>query len=138
MSVPGVNGIEHTGIVAMDTVDLSRWYLELFKGREVSRSEGDRPVIFLSFGQGALLELIPAPEEGGPPATDHVHLCFSVSSLNAAVAGLEERGIALDRPVFEAYEGSSVAFFRDPEGNLLQLVQRVPGSGVHKSVFGDV
>lgn len=136
MSAIDVNGIEHTGMLVNNTALLARWYTELFGATEVSRSESDPPIIFLGFGGGSLLELVPASEEKWATPTDHVHLCLSVPSLDKAVAAIRESGTALDRPVFEAYDGSRVAFFRDPEGNLLQLVQRISGSGVHAAVFG--
>lgn len=136
MKTVQVNGIEHTGMLVNDTESLAHWYEALFGAREISRSDSSPPIIFLRFGGGALLELVPASDERLGSPTDHVHLCFSVSSLDKAVDALREREISLDRPLFEAYEGSRVAFFRDPEGNLLQLVERVAGSAVHAAVFG--
>lgn len=136
MSSISLNGIEHTGMLVNNTELLARWYSELFGATVVSRSGSDPAIIFLGFGGGALLELVPASEEQWATPTDHVHLCLSVPSLDRAVAGLRESGTALDRPVFKAYDGSRVAFFRDPEGNLLQLVERVSGSEVHDAVFG--
>ncbi|MDA3951648.1 MAG: VOC family protein [Spirochaeta sp.] len=128
-----VIGVEHTGVMVPDPPALARWYRETLGAVEISRSTDDPPVMFLSFGGGALLELIPAK---GDADRDHVHLCLSVDNMDAAVGALAAHGVALEKPVFTAYEGSAVAFFRDPAGNLLQLVQRVPNSGIHAEVYG--
>jgi catechol 2,3-dioxygenase-like lactoylglutathione lyase family enzyme len=131
-----VEGVEHTGLLVKESEALGNWYTELFGATEVSRSGSEPPILFLAFGGGALLELVPASEERLSVPTDHVHLCFSVPSLDDALEALRDNGTPLDRPVFEAYDGSRVAFFRDPEGNLLQIVERVAGSDVHGAVFG--
>lgn len=143
--VVSVVGIEHTGIAISDPAALAQWYRETLGAVEISRSSDDPPIIFLSFRGGSLLELIPENPNASVSETaslerigrDHVHLCFSVDNLEVAVEHLRRRGTPLERPVFVAYEGSSVAFFRDPAGNLLQLVQRVADSGIHSEAYGD-
>ena len=119
-----VIGVEHVGMVVGDSEGLARWYADVFGARELSRSSETPPILFLGFGGGSLLELVPG-KEPALQATDHIHMSFSVDIIADAVAGLKNAGIPLERPVFNAYEGSPVAFLRDPEGNLLQLVERV-------------
>lgn len=128
-------GVEHTGLVVNDTEKLASWYVATFGAQEISRSDGQPPIIFLSFGRAALIELIPATEPAAAKPSDHVHLCLSVSDISRALTSLDAAGIRLDRKPFDAYDGSRVAFLRDPEGNLVQLVQRVDGSAVHRAVF---
>ncbi len=137
MSAPiGVYGVEHVGVLARDPEALAAWYGETFGAVEVSRGTDTPAVIFLRFGGGALLELVPAGESAAAP-NDHVHVCFSVRDIEAAERGLRERGVVLEREIFTVYEGSRVAFFRDPEGNLLQLAQRVADSRIDGAVYGD-
>ena len=129
-------GLEHVGLAARDPEALATWYADVLDAQEVSRSGGEAPIIFLSFGGGALLELVPAAAEDLAAADlQRGHICWGVSSLETALEELTARGIQLDREVFAAYDGSRVAFFRDPEGNLLQLVERVAESDVHAAVF---
>lgn len=121
-----VAGVEHTGMIVRDSQGLADWYSRVLGARVVSRSDDSPPIIFLSFGGASLLELIPADGPDAPrKPSDHVHFCLAVEDLEKAVAALAALEISLERPVFLAYDGSPVAFFRDPEGNLLQLVQRV-------------
>ena len=128
-------GVEHTGFIVNDTEKLASWYVATFGAQEISRSGDQPPIIFLSFGRAALIELIPAANPSAAKSSDHVHLCLSVSDISSALTSLEADGIRLDREPFDAYDGSRVAFLRDPEGNLVQLVQRVDGSAVHRAVF---
>ena len=136
MSSPiGVYGVEHVGVLARDTEALATWYKETFGATEVSRGTDTPAVIFLRFGGGALLELVPAADSPAVAPSDHVHVCFSVRDIEAAARGLRECGVELERPIFTVYEGSRVAFFRDPEGNLLQLAQRVADSRIDAAVY---
>jgi len=69
------------------------------------------------------------------PATrpsEHTVLGFAVPNIASAVAVLRERGVRFERfPGFShdesgvvcAPDGSRVAWFRDPDGNLLSVVQ---------------
>ncbi|MCF7915100.1 MAG: VOC family protein [Spirochaetaceae bacterium] len=129
------NGIEHIGMLVQDTEALAAWYCSLFGASEVSRSKEDMPIIFLSFGRGALIELVPTSENVAEEVRGHIHISLSVNDIAAATEVLSRKGAALERPVFEAYDGSKVAFFRDPEGNLVQLVERITGSSIHAEVF---
>lgn len=128
-------GVEHTGLMVRDPLALSTWYREVFGATEVSRSDGDPPIIFLGFGRAALLELVPTGDTALAAPQDHVHLCLAVPSLDAALASLRSNGIALHREPFAAYDGSMVTFLKDPEGNLIQLVERIAGSSIDRTVF---
>lgn len=69
------------------------------------------------------------------PATQpsaHTVLGFAVSSLRVTLRSLTERGVALERfagfpqdatGVLTTPDGAQVAWFRDPDGNLLSVVQ---------------
>lgn len=131
-----VRGIEHVGLLARDPVALAAWYRATFGATVVSRSGDDPPVLFLGFGAAALLELIPTTDTRLSQPSDHVHLCLTVASLDSALVRLRDAGIAPVREPFAAYDGSMVAFLADPEGNAVQLVERVAGSAIHRTVYG--
>jgi catechol 2,3-dioxygenase-like lactoylglutathione lyase family enzyme len=69
------------------------------------------------------------------PATQpsaHTVLGFAVADLSAAVQSLTERGVAFERfdgfahdaaGVLTTPDGAQVIWFRDPDGNLLSVVQ---------------
>jgi len=128
-----LRGLEHIGVRTPDTVTLSRWYRDVFGAEVVSTDGKEAPIYFLSFGGGALIELIP---DAAATATDDVHLCFSVDRIGEQVDALRSMGVEVVREPFVAYEGSVTAFFRDPAGNLVQLVERVPASAIDGAAYG--
>lgn len=132
-------GQEHVGIIVHDTGALAEWYRTTFGAHEISRSSDDNPIVFLSFGEGSLVELIPGPGRSDRSDTekDRVHLCLTVENIHESVETLRNAGVVIDRDVFLAYDDSPVAFVRDPEGHLVQIVTRVNGSAIHAAVFND-
>jgi glyoxylase I family protein len=56
------------------------------------------------------------------------HLALRVDSLEKAKTALQERGVVFTDPIKPAGGGGRVLFFKDPEGNLLHLVERPAGS----------
>ncbi|MCB1692156.1 MAG: VOC family protein [Pseudomonadales bacterium] len=91
------------------------------------KSRSDGAVVF-DVG-GADLRLSPVPATS---PSEHTVAGFEVPDLDAVVATLGERGVAFER--FEGFphasngvlvtpNGSSVAWFRDPDGNLLSVVR---------------
>ena len=92
-------------------------------------AEDDFAVTF-GLGGGAILRLTDLP---GHESLGHTVLGWSVADIRAAVAGLKARGIT-----FKLYEGfgqdadgvwaapgggAQVAWFTDPDGNVLSLTQ---------------
>ena len=64
--------------------------------------------------------------------SEHTVLGFAVTDLNALMRGLGERGVRWERfadlpqdaeGVLRLPDGTRVAWFRDPDGNLLSLVE---------------
>ncbi|HEV8199270.1 MAG TPA: VOC family protein [Candidatus Polarisedimenticolia bacterium] len=79
--------------------------------------------------QGGDLRISPVPSTR---PSEHTVAGFAVSDLSAVMAGLSERGVVWERipglphdpeGVLRAPDGSRVAWFRDPDGNLLSIVQ---------------
>lgn len=126
MCVHLFNGIEHTAIAARDSQALADWYINLFGFRIVYSSGTNPPVYMLKAPDGTMLEILPA--EGGQMSEYTTkqagirHLAFTVTDFAAAHHYLEKRGIVF----FEIREAATMklAFFRDPEGNILHLMWR--------------
>lgn len=119
-------GIEHAAIAARDSQALADWYTGLFGFRIVYRSGTNPPVYMLKAPDGTMLEILPAEKgEAAEHGVRHIglrHLAFSVTDFAAAYHYLEKRGIVF----FEIREAATMklAFFRDPEGNILHLMWR--------------
>jgi catechol 2,3-dioxygenase-like lactoylglutathione lyase family enzyme len=78
---------------------------------------------------GGVLRVAPVP---ATKPSEHTVLGFAVSDLNSAMALMRSKGIVFER--FEGFphdengalstpDGAKVAWFRDPDGNLLSVVQ---------------
>ncbi len=91
------------------------------------RTRSDAALVF-KVGGGDL-RVAPVPSMA---PSEHTVLGFAVSDVGGAVAGLAARGVAFERFPGFAHEpngvatspdGARVAWFRDPDGNILSVVQ---------------
>lgn len=80
---------------------------------------------------GGVLRVAPVPST---MPSEHTVMGFAVVDVYAVVAWLKTRGVAIERipgiphdehGVFKLPDGTKVAWFRDPDGNLLSVVQYV-------------
>lgn len=71
------------------------------------------------------LHLVGAPPRGTPIDSTGHHFCVAVDDLDAAVAELEERGIAYERAV--RGESTVQIWISDPAGNTIELQQDTTG-----------
>jgi glyoxylase I family protein len=124
--------VEHLGLAARDPVTLRDWYVRVLAAREVFCNRETPPAFLLELPAGPMLEIY-AANSANPDTQDNRlagwrHLALRVDSIDSARAELVSRGVAFDEPIKPAGGGGRVLFFRDPEGNLLHLVERPPGS----------
>ena len=115
-------GIEHTAIATEDPEALGQWYAEKLDFPIVHRYAGN---VFVRAADGTMLEIIPS---SGPRPEAEIkspgirHLAVSVEDFDAGMKELESRGVE----IFDTLEtgGNRLAFFRDPDGNILHLIWR--------------
>lgn len=105
--------------------DATRFYEGVLGLRRKGASES--AVVFDVSGQDLRLSPVASHTPG-----EHTLLGFEVDDLRAVVAGLRDRGVAFQRfpnfphdadGVVTAPGGAQVAWLRDPDGNLLSIVQ---------------
>jgi glyoxylase I family protein len=120
--------IEHLGLAARDPIALRDWYVRVLGAREVFCNRETPPAFLLALPAGPLLELYRADSTVPDPPNNTLagwrHLALRVDSLESARSELASRGVVFSDPVKPAGGGGRVLFFRDPEGNLLHLVER--------------
>lgn len=123
-------GVDHLAIAARDPAALADWYCATLGFRAVSDNGKERPTRLLAGSGGGMIEMM--PDDGTPPVTRELfargisHLAIRVSDLDAALARLRGLGVEVAEPV-PAAGGGRVATFRDPEGNVVQVVERPAG-----------
>lgn len=124
--------VEHVGFAARDPRALADWYLATFGARQVWQNALQRPAVFVEMPGGCLLEIYPAAGAHGEVTGDNSvagfrHLALRVASIEAARDHLVGLGVQFAESPKPAGGGGRVLFFRDPEGNLLHLVERPAG-----------
>jgi methylmalonyl-CoA/ethylmalonyl-CoA epimerase len=120
--------------VALGCSELARsvaFYRDLLGAKWIAQFEPPGLAFFALGGARLLLETTQAPRPGGAV------LYFRVADIHAAHAELCARGVAFDGEPHaihrdddgafgEAGTTEWMAFFRDPDGNVLALASRVP------------
>jgi len=111
---------------AVDDVDRARAFYGDTLGLETSQENG---ILTLHLAGGRPTIVYPKPDHA--PAT-YTILNFSVEDIDAAVDELAARGVAFER--YEGFEqdergvfrggGPLIAWFRDPAGNILAVLQQ--------------
>lgn len=121
-------GIDHPAVAARDVEALADWYCEVLGYEKVFRN--DQPVWILRAPDDSLLEVMPADDTPRPHRTTQTagwsHLALRVSDFDAAVRVLEEEQVNWTGETVEAIGGGRLRSFEDPEGNMLQVVERPP------------
>ncbi len=116
------NGIEHTAIATPDPEALAGWYERMLEMPIVHRYGGN---VFVRANDGSMLELIPS--EGDAVGTEMRtpgirHLAVKVDDFDEGVKDLQSKGIEIVQ--FVEAGPNRLAFFLDPEGNILHLIHR--------------
>ena len=98
-----------------------------FYGEVLGLPIAERNARFAAFGGAAAPLALEAggPQVGGPRAKEQnpTLFQFAVADIAAAVASLTARGLAIEGDIRRGGFGA-LAFFRDPEGNRLALLER--------------
>jgi glyoxylase I family protein len=119
-------GIDHPAIAAIDVNSLTNWYCATLGYRVFAKT--DKPVYIIEAPDGTFIEMMPKDETERPDRTVNTpgwsHLALRVSDMDAAIAALDRVGVEWTGSEFEAVGGGRIRNFTDPEGNMLQIVQR--------------
>ena len=120
--------VEHIGIYARDSAALAEWYAKVLDLSEVRRIEKDGrpPVVFLQGGEGAVIEILPTDVKSTTrdlKCPGYTHLGIVVGDLAEEQERLGAHGVKVTG-VRTTSNGWTIGYFEDPEGNILELIQR--------------
>ncbi len=118
-------GLEHVGIASQDPDRLAKWYVDCL-GFVVNYNNPKSKTSFVKAPDGSMLEIIAADGQNGTPGLKTPglrHLAITANDFERDCARLKAAGVEfLTEPAVSG--GNSVVFFRDPDGNILHLIQR--------------
>lgn len=120
-----IKGIEHIGIAAKDSTALKNWYMDIFNMTVVS--DNGKGGYFIAAPNGVQIEIYPATDEGERDYYNLTsglrHIAFLVEDFNGEYERLREKKVNfVGEPVVK--EKFSNLFFKDPEGNLVHIIER--------------
>ncbi|GAA4302448.1 VOC family protein [Compostibacter hankyongensis] len=119
-------GIDHPAIAANDVEKLANWYCSVLGYTKLYRHE--KPVWILEAPDHTLLEIMPEDHTDRPRRTIWTpgwsHLAIRVASMEQAIERLDEQQVSWGGEIMPAIGGGRVRNLYDPEGNLLQLLER--------------
>jgi glyoxylase I family protein len=121
-----ITGIDHPAVAAEDVDQLAEWYCQVLNYEKVFRH--DKPVWILKAPDATLLEIMPKDDTARPARTTWTpgwsHLALRVKDIEQAIASLDGNGVTWAGETIDAIGGGRVRTFSDPDGNMLQIVQR--------------
>lgn len=120
---------EHVGIYAKDVEAVKQWYCDVLGFKVVRKLEkaGRPPIYFLAKEEGGLMiEILPTTAERKERELmdpGYSHIALIVDSFDEVASYLRSKGISLFG-VRMTSVGWKIGYFKDPEGNILELVKR--------------
>ena len=121
-----IKNIEHIAIFAANPKALVDWYCEHLGFRVVTEDSGHS--YFIALPDGDMIEVLKAADKDRAPAAFEEaglrHLAFTVENYDEVAERLAAVGIEFYNDSHVVPGDNRVNFFEDPEGNILQIVQR--------------
>jgi len=127
-----IKGLEHVALVTTDVERAARFFVEKLGFRETMRLETSHSgtIIFVSLG-GCEVELFgrgkpkdPKESSFGGEVVGYKHITLLVDSVDEEYARLKALGVGFFMDPTSAESGLRLAFFKDPDGNAIELLQK--------------
>ena len=106
--------------------------LKVFGRREIKQTNAEIVFLMDQKGEGCTLELTFYREQKKfvqPEYEERLfdHLAFTVDNINQTVALMHKEKVTItDEPFKLATNGPTIAFIEDPDGTLIELIERPP------------
>ena len=143
-----IRGIHHTAIstgnleralafyrdlLGLDQVSDGGWPAGLEIADKITGLKDSSARLVMLTAGNAMIEIFeyqsPPPKQGDPnrPVCDHgiTHICLNVTDIDAEYERLKAAGMVFHCPPQDLGPASRVTYGRDPDGNVLELLQEV-------------
>jgi glyoxylase I family protein len=122
-----LNAVHHVAVVTANFAQMKQFYTEVL-GLEVVGKFVGKDIIFLKTGP-LTIELVSRPEHVAGTSGGWNHFAFEVEDIDATAAELTAKGVVFHIPPFNFPDNHAVriGFFKDPDGNPIELVQPLKG-----------
>ena len=121
-----VTGIEHVAIASPDPLRLALWYVEHLDF-VINYQPALSQTVFIKAADGSMIEIIESAPDTAPAAGMNPaglrHLALTVADFPGTYARLKAKGVRFLTDA-QTVNGNSLAFFSDPDGNILHLLHR--------------
>src|SRR5690242_15748797 len=117
------SGIEHFAIASPNPRRLANWYVSNLEFEISYEYAGN---YFIEAKNGGLIEIIPSEGKPFPTAMRTPgmrHIAIAVTDFDAAHDRLKTQGVKFEGEPY-TNQGNRLVFFKDPDGNLLHLIER--------------
>lgn len=121
-----ISGVDHPAVAATHVDKLADWYCEVLGYEKYFRH--DKPVWLLKAPDNTLLEIMPKDDTARPTRTTWTpgwsHVALRVENIEKAIIYLDSKAVTWGGEVINAIGGGKVRNLFDPEGNMLQILER--------------
>ena len=140
MTMPGIKSIAHWALKVSNLDKSLAFYRDTLGFTEMMRlyhDNGDTWLVYLRITDTQFVELFPGGEGARAPNRDATainHICLEVESVDAAAAHLRKIGVKLTAEPKLGLDGNRQAWFEDPDGNRIELMQMLSGNMQEKAI----
>ncbi len=121
-----IKGLDHPAVAAENVDALADWYCDVLGFEKLFKDP--RPIWLLKAPDSTILEILPVDSNPRPIRTNLTpgwsHVAFEVDDIQAGIEHLDSHTVKWSSVLSPATGGGQVRTFFDPEGNVLQIVER--------------
>ena len=128
-----ITKIDHTAITCKDLAASLKFYTAVLGFTEIDRldfPEQQMQLVYVEkngskielFGYMKLVDILERNTHN--PVVGFTHLALLVDDLNQTVSELKNNGVTFDVEPMDAKGDVRIAFFKDPDGNAIELIER--------------
>jgi catechol 2,3-dioxygenase-like lactoylglutathione lyase family enzyme len=127
MQPPPHAGLRHLALNVRHMEDMKRFYVDLLGFAVEWEPDPDNVYLSSGFDNLALHRAGTTPSNASSSALDHLGLIVrKAEDVDAWAAFLEGRGVEIDAKPRTHRDGARSCYFRDPDGNRVQIIHHPP------------